>query len=298
MANSLRRVMLAEIPTLSIDLVDISVNTSVLPDEFIAHRLGLIPLNSKGCDDLEYTRDCPDCETSCENCSVILRLHARCTNPGTMLVFASDLQITREARVHQSLGLPVVRDPQGHGPLIAKLRQGQEIELVCTAKKGIAKEHAKWAPTSAISFEYDPNNKLKHVDYWYENDAKEEWPIDEKNASWEGEETAADAAFEPDAVPSAFFFDIEGVGTLEPDHIVQQGIVVLQQKLAAIIDGLGGGSGDAVVNGAHSPNGYEPPAPDGAYSTYQPNGMATSYGGNATPYGATPYGGGGGSYYS
>ena len=293
MANSLRRVMLAEIPTLSIDLVDIATNTSVLPDEFIAHRLGLIPLNSQGCEDLEYTRDCPECETSCDNCSVMLRLHARCTGPETMLVFASHLVITREARSNNKLGTPVVRDPQGHGPLIAKLRQGQEIELICTAKKGIAKEHAKWAPTSAIGFEYDPNNKLRHVDYWYENDAKEEWPVDEKNASWEGEETAADAAFDPDAVPSAFFFDIEGVGTLEPDQIVQQGIVVLQQKLAGIIDGLGGGSGDAGINGGgHSPDGYEPPAPDGAYSTYQPNGMATSYG-SATPYGAA-----GGSYYS
>ena len=297
MANSLRRVMLAEIPTLAIDLVEITTNTSVLPDEFIAHRLGLIPLNSKGCEHLEYTREC-DCEESCENCSVKLRLNARCTSAGTMLVFASDLQIVREARAHQSLGRPVVRDPQNHGPLIAKLRQGQEINLECIAKKGIAKEHAKWAPTSAVGFEYDPNNKLRHVDYWYENDAKEEWPIDEKNAAWEGEETAADAAFDPDAVPSAFFFDVEGVGTLEPDQIVQQGITVLQEKLGGIIIGLGGG-GDAAVNGGgQSPDGYEPPAPDGAYSTYQPNGIATSYG-NATPYGATPYGNGGaGSYYS
>lgn len=293
--------MLAEIPTLAIDLVDISTNSSVLPDEFIAHRLGLIPLNSLNCSKaLMYTRDCDVCDSNCDNCSVTLSLHVKCTRSETMMVFAKDLVVTTRDRRNEVLGNPVIRDPNGNGPLIAKLRRGQEIELTCIAKMGIAKEHAKWAPTAAIGFEYDPNNKLRHVDYWYENDAKEEWPIDEKNAAWEGEDTttADGTGFDPDAVPGAFFFDVEGVGTLEPDQIVQQGIDVLQTKLAAIIRALGGAGeevdGGANGGGGQSPDNYEPaPADGGSYTTYGgQNGIGgqTTYGGGQTPYGATPYG--------
>lgn len=292
LANSLRRAILAEIPTISIDLVDISTNSSVLPDEYLSHRLGLIPLMSKGVGDfLQYTRDCDQCDDHCDACSVILRLHVKCTQAGTMNVYARDLMITNPRQ--DSIGQPIFRDANGTGPLIAKLRQGQEIELECIAKKGIAKEHAKWAPTSAVGFEYDPNNKLRHVDYWYETDAKSEWPVDERNANWEGDDSAADAAFDPDAVPSAFFFDIEGIGTLEPDDIVRGGIDVIQKKLAETIRVLGGADAAGMdgINGGGSPDGYEPAPANGPYSSY-----GRAPGGGTTPFGATPYGGGYGSY--
>lgn len=173
---------------MAIDLVEIEANTSVLPDEFLAHRLGLIPLNSKNCDqDVEYTRDC-DCENHCARCSVTLTLHARCTGDEVMPVYARDLVVSSE-RANEWVGSPVITDPEGKGPIIAKLRRGQELKMTCIAKKGIAKEHAKWAPTAAVGFEYDPHNNLRHVDYWYEEDPIKEWYV--YIISLEGQTTSA-----------------------------------------------------------------------------------------------------------
>jgi DNA-directed RNA polymerase II subunit RPB3 len=172
-ANSLRRTMLAEIPTMAIDLVEIEANTSVLADEFICHRLGLIPLNSKNVDDVIYSRDC-DCDQYCDLCSVTLTLHARCTGDEIMKVYARDL-VVDNMRANQWVGNPVITDPEGLGTVICKLIKGQELRMKCIAKKGIAKEHAKWAPTAAVGFEYDPHNKLRHLDLWYEEDPAKEW---------------------------------------------------------------------------------------------------------------------------
>lgn len=54
-------IFLALVPALTpcpaIDLVEIQANTTVLPDEFIAHRLGMVPLVSSNCDEgIRYNR--------------------------------------------------------------------------------------------------------------------------------------------------------------------------------------------------------------------------------------------------
>lgn len=53
----LKYVQLKNCNVAAIDMVEIEVNTSVLADDFLAHRLGMIPLISTNCDEaIRYTR--------------------------------------------------------------------------------------------------------------------------------------------------------------------------------------------------------------------------------------------------
>ena len=44
-ANAFRRIMIAEVPTMAIENVYVFDNTSVIVDEVLAQRLGMVPLN-------------------------------------------------------------------------------------------------------------------------------------------------------------------------------------------------------------------------------------------------------------
>ena len=230
-ANALRRIMLSEVPTLAIDLVEIASNTSVLADEFIAHRLGLVPLVSDAVEEFRDGREC-GCMGSCQNCSVELTLNVRCAEEQTRDVTTAELISS-----HPSV-VPVRFGTDGQ-ILLVKLRKNQEVQMKCIAKKGIGKEHAKWAPVSAVSFEYDPENQLKHTEYWYEEDIAREWPKNPNNPS-QGQvkprkSSQKEEAFDPTADPSVFYFDVESVGSLAPESILLSAITILRDKLGTFL---------------------------------------------------------------
>lgn len=172
MANSLRRVMIAEVPILAIDLVTFEVNTTVLKDEIIAHRLGLIPIRSyeKSMDKWNYNHLC-DCDDNCEKCSVTL--HLDCD---------FDKMIKNKEISEQELSVKItsrhlkssMKDVQpihfsnkeeeeksnDNGICIVVLGPGQKLKLSAICKKGIGKEHAKWSPVATVALKHDPIVKL------------------------------------------------------------------------------------------------------------------------------------------
>ncbi len=101
-------------------------------------------------------------------------------------------------------------------------------------------------------------------------------------------------------MPSRCYFKGESAGNLEPDTVVQQGIKVLQQKLATVIQDLT--EGDGRVNGMADAENFGPRSPEHGLNGngWEDQGYTTPYGnggqggtwgqGAATPYGATPYG--------
>lgn len=79
MANAIRRVMIAEVPTLAIDEVWILKNSTILHDEFLAHRLGMLPIYLEGKTPMNfnYAHECEKCENGCDDCRVKFVLDVR-----------------------------------------------------------------------------------------------------------------------------------------------------------------------------------------------------------------------------
>jgi DNA-directed RNA polymerase subunit D len=130
MANSLRRAMLTEVPTMAIEDIEIYENSSSLYDEILAHRLGLVPLKTD-LDNYVLPEDCTCEDDACPSCSLIFILDRE--GPGT--VFSGDLQ-SEDPRI-----FPVSDDIP-----IVTLAEGERIRMECRARLGKGLEHAKWQP--------------------------------------------------------------------------------------------------------------------------------------------------------
>jgi DNA-directed RNA polymerase subunit D len=124
-ANGLRRAMVADVPTLSIDTLRVMENSSVMFDEQIGLRLGLVPLETP--DDFRIGD------------TVTLALDA--TGPTT--AYADDL-VSSDDRV---------RPTEPDVPII-ELKEGQRIELEAEAVLDRGDEHAKHQGAVAVGYRH------------------------------------------------------------------------------------------------------------------------------------------------
>jgi len=148
LANTLRRIILSEVPTMAMDDIIIYENSSVLHDEILALRLGLIPLKT----DLDSYNLPEKCicksDLGCSRCRTILTLNVE-ADSGTRTVYSGDL-IPEDPRAKPvSDKIPIV-----------KLASGQKIRLEAYAKLGRGKDHAKWQPVSSCVYRYVPILKI------------------------------------------------------------------------------------------------------------------------------------------
>jgi len=135
--NSLRRLAISEVPTLAIDDVVMLENSSVMHDEAVAHRLGLIPLRTDpGRFVMPHECDCKS-TLGCSKCRVLLVLDSEASDK-TKVVTSGELVSEDE------LVKPVSKDI----PIIV-LAPNQKLKFEAYARLGTGKDHAKWQPTSA-----------------------------------------------------------------------------------------------------------------------------------------------------
>jgi len=193
--------MIAEVPTIAIEYVLIRNNTSIIQDEVLAHRLGLIPItaNREGLRNLrqlikqkidddavgkvEMERDRPfedprDRVSSEEN-TLILSLQVECkwTDDGKKLakqherdqnlLYQNSNVYAKDFRYQPAKGQEIFNgpdnEPRAFNPdiLIAKLRPGQLIDLQALCVRGIGADHSKFSPVATASYRLLPTIKIR-----------------------------------------------------------------------------------------------------------------------------------------
>lgn len=269
MANSLRRIILSEIPTMAIEHVFVVNNTSVIQDEVFAHRLGLVPINVDP--RLFQYRGREDAPT--ERNTVVFKLNVAARRlPNGLIdnekVYSSALtwlpngsEMPEETGAHfnvsQEISMPPVT-PVHDDILLAKLRPGQSIELEAHCTKGVGEEHAKWSPVATSWYRLMPEFVLlKTVDgedahmlaselpglVIVENDkavagnARDYDKLLEKARRMSGEPHWSDK-IQLRKRKDHFIFTIESTGAWKPHELFLEAIKIMTSKCDKVLEGL------------------------------------------------------------
>lgn len=200
-SNAYRRILIAELPSLAIEDVYIYNNNSIIQDEVLCHRLGLIPFTGSQ-EGLRWMRwykkpppaddpaaqaaakksgehDDPSASVPSDINTIVLRLNVRCEwrEDGKKLakqgerdpeklyvnssVYARQFVFEPQGTQAQYFSPPNDIRPVNPDILIAKLRPGQEINVQCHCIKGIGADHAKFSPVATASYRLLPSITIK-----------------------------------------------------------------------------------------------------------------------------------------
>ncbi|EGO00665.1 hypothetical protein SERLA73DRAFT_178536 [Serpula lacrymans var. lacrymans S7.3] len=165
-ANAFRRILIAEVPTISVERVYVWDNTSVVVDEILAQRIGLVPLNVDPAwmDTKETTND-----QATDRNTLVFRLKVACernknapkgsTDPREMYINSDVLSSHLEWEPQGEQATVFASSPPAPtnpNIVLGKLRPGQEIDIEMHAVKGVGKDHAKFCPVATASYRLLP----------------------------------------------------------------------------------------------------------------------------------------------
>lgn len=234
--NALRRAIISEVPVMAIDEVVIIDNSSILQDEIIAHRLGLIPLKTD-LDGYNLPEECPcKSEFGCNLCRVTLTLDVEATD-GTRTVYSGDLVSENPNIVPVSDKIPII-----------KLAKGQRLKFETYARLGRGKNHAKWQPVSMCAYKYFPKIEIAGEKCDVCGKCVEICPrrvLVKKEKGIEVHDLMActlckdcvdTCPQKPPAISigweeNTFIFSLESTGALPPERIITEAIKILDKQL-------------------------------------------------------------------
>ncbi|XP_041969469.1 DNA-directed RNA polymerases I and III subunit RPAC1 [Aricia agestis] len=265
-ANAFRRLMLSEVPSMAIEKVMIKNNTSIIQDEVLAHRLGLIPLKA---DPRLFEYRPEDATEGTEFDTLEYSLKVKCVNNKTQpkdsfrtedlyenhSVYSSQIKwhpIGNQASVHKEADVGPV-----HGDiLISKMRPGHELDLHLVAVKGIGKDHAKFSPVATASYRLLPDIQLtRKIDGGDATLLQSCFSPGVIGIDSEGRAFVRDARYDicsrnvyryesiKDAVVLSrirdhFIFNVESVGAMPASVIFVEAVKVLRNKCKSLLDEL------------------------------------------------------------
>lgn len=270
LANTFRRLMLSDVPSMAIEKVHVINNTSIIQDEVLAHRLGLIPLKADP-RLFDYKQDWT--APSAENDTLEFELKIKCTHnkdpnnkhssrPEDLYkcsnVYSKHIKWTpignqKEKFKEHDVG-PIDSDI-----LIAKMRPGHELDLKLIAVKSNGKDHAKFSPVATAFYRLLPDIQLTRevegeaayrlqkcfspgvIGVRHEN-GKEIAVV--TNPRYD---TGSRNVFRYDDLKDAvlmsriqdhFIFSIESVGAMKPETIFLEAVKILKEKCQSLLKEL------------------------------------------------------------
>eukprot|EP01111_Echinosteliopsis_oligospora_P001486 TRINITY_DN1223_c0_g1_i1.p1 TRINITY_DN1223_c0_g1~~TRINITY_DN1223_c0_g1_i1.p1 ORF type:complete len:367 (+),score=91.09 TRINITY_DN1223_c0_g1_i1:109-1209(+) len=167
-ANALRRILIAEVPTMAIEKVYIYNNTSIMQDEVLAHRIGLVPIKA---DPRKFNfKDKTKPEAFTPEDTIVFKLHVKCTkNPDPKDDTPEEKYINHSVYSKDLVWVPQEDQASQFGEiapvdgsiLLMRLRPGQEIHLEAYCEKGEGRDHAKFSPVCTASYRLLPEINFK-----------------------------------------------------------------------------------------------------------------------------------------
>lgn len=267
-ANAFRRLMISEVPSMAIEKVYMFNNTSIIQDEVLAHRLGLIPLKADP-RLFEYKSDDATDEGTDQD-TLEYKLKVKCTRRKDAKDTSCFDSLYEHHNVYSGQIRWVSKGKQGtmyresevcpvHDKiLISKMRPGHELDIKLLAVKGVGKDHAKFSPVSTATYRLLPEITLKR-------------PVTGEDAKLlqtcfspgvigidgSGRAHVKDARYDTcsrnvfryphlvDAVEIArirdhFIFTVESVGAYPPHDIFLEAVKLLKKKCQQFISELDG----------------------------------------------------------
>ncbi|XP_046393255.1 DNA-directed RNA polymerases I and III subunit RPAC1 [Ischnura elegans] len=266
--NAFRRILLVELPSMAIEKVFVYNNTSIIQDEVLAHRLGLIPLKADP-RRFEYRQEGD--ENGTEQDTLEFELKVNCTTNKSAPKDSCDpdeIYVNHKVYSGSFKWLPIgnqsdVYSASDVGPvhddiLINSMRPGHKLDIKVHAVKGIGRDHAKFSPVATAFYRLLPEITLTREvegDHAYKlqscftpgvikvvdtDDGRrvakvEDARYDMCSRNVFRHKELADAV-KMDRVRDHFIFSIESVGAIPPEVLFKEAVNVLKKKCTYFLE--------------------------------------------------------------